>query len=245
MKICLYLLSLLYTIVSFSQASEIAAEIEYKIFNNTAKPNTMFCTMFVNGTSTIYLTKYSSKTYIDPDKSASIIREESFIDEKYIKIDHANKNILAFEPIGRTMMLVEDTYNKLDWKVTQEAKQISGYNCVKATTSYRGRDWVVWFTPDIPLPYGPWKLHSLPGLIIEATETTDTYTWRIEKIEYKKSVIFSKDFKDLVVTKNTAPISKKQYVEDEAEYMDNVFARMGGTSTKTIRAGYELQYEWE
>ena len=37
-----------------------------------------------------------------------------------------------------------------------------------ATTHFRGRDWKVWFSEEIPLPLGPWKLGGLPGLILAA-----------------------------------------------------------------------------
>lgn len=37
-----------------------------------------------------------------------------------------------------------------------------------ATTIFRGRKWTVYFTEDIPLPLGPWKLGALPGLILSA-----------------------------------------------------------------------------
>ena len=35
-----------------------------------------------------------------------------------------------------------------------------------ATTHFRGREWKVWFSEEIPLSLGPWKLGGLPGLIL-------------------------------------------------------------------------------
>lgn len=46
-------------------------------------------------------------------------------------------------------------------------KKIGGYICTKAIARFRGRNYIAWFTPQIPLPYGPWKLIGLPGLILK------------------------------------------------------------------------------
>lgn len=41
---------------------------------------------------------------------------------------------------------------------------------------------VVWFTPEIPLAFGPAGLGGLPGLLVEATKYR--YTLIIKKIRY-------------------------------------------------------------
>jgi len=52
--------------------------------------------------------------------------------------------------------------------VPDSTKTIENYTCLMAKGHVRGRDYTVWFTPDIPVSAGPWKLWGLPGLIVDA-----------------------------------------------------------------------------
>lgn len=69
----------------------------------------------------------------------------------------------------------EEDWEKPEWEISDESKEILGYQCFKATTDYRGRRWTAWFTPEIPLQDGPWKLCGLPGLILEAGDAQNIY----------------------------------------------------------------------
>lgn len=64
----------------------------------------------------------------------------------------------------------EEDWEKPEWEISDETKEILGYQCFKATADYRGRRWTVWFAPEIPVQDGPWKLCGLPGLILEAVD---------------------------------------------------------------------------
>ena len=57
-----------------------------------------------------------------------------------------------------------------EWTFGDGEKEICGYPCQEAKTSYGGREWTVWFAPSIPSNAGPWKLGGLPGLIMEAQD---------------------------------------------------------------------------
>jgi GLPGLI family protein len=50
---------------------------------------------------------------------------------------------------------------------------IENYTCVMAKGFVCGRNYTVWFTPDIPVSAGPWKLWGLPGLIVSALSDDD------------------------------------------------------------------------
>jgi GLPGLI family protein len=54
---------------------------------------------------------------------------------------------------------------------------IMGYNCKKAQTQFRGREWLVWYTMDIPISEGPWKLCGLPGMILQAEDRKGLFTF--------------------------------------------------------------------
>ncbi len=74
----------------------------------------------------------------------------------------------------------------LKWKITPGTKTIMGYNCQCATVTFRGRDYEAWYTVDIPLSYGPWKFHGLPGLILEVTDSKNEFRFTANGIEQVK-----------------------------------------------------------
>lgn len=64
---------------------------------------------------------------------------------------------------------VTETIHVQNWSINMDStKQILGYKCYMATTKFRGREWTVYYTEDIPVSLGPWKLGGLPGLILAA-----------------------------------------------------------------------------
>ena len=66
---------------------------------------------------------------------------------------------------------------EIQWEISDSTKSVLGYDCIKATANYHGRNWTAWFAPDIPLQEGPWKLTGLPGLILEASESTGQHSF--------------------------------------------------------------------
>lgn len=79
---------------------------------------------------------------------------------------------------------VKDKTIDISWDIADETKKIGKYQVQKATAHFRGRDYTAWFTSEIPLPYGPWKLVGLPGLILEAYDTDKEIYWYFKNLEY-------------------------------------------------------------
>ena len=82
----------------------------------------------------------------------------------------AGKNQIFTSKRLVTNYLVEDPAYTIDWNITQDTMGIEGMTCYKATAKFRGRNWTAWFNPDLPFQSGPWKLHGLPGLIVDARD---------------------------------------------------------------------------
>ena len=85
------------------------------------------------------------------------------------------------------------------WNISFETQDILGYTCQKATCHFRGRDYVAWFAPDIPVRQGPWKLGSLPGLILKAHDTDTLYTFEAVKVETGGHPIIRYEYKNYKV----------------------------------------------
>jgi GLPGLI family protein len=78
------------------------------------------------------------------------------------------------------------------WKITNETATILSYNCIKAVATFRGRVYEAWFTTEIPINNGPWKLGGLPGMILKASDSQKHYVFTctgIEKLKVKEPIV--------------------------------------------------------
>lgn len=85
-------------------------------------------------------------------------------------------------------------HQPLEWKVTNKTKNIGGYTCYQAVASerlfhrkghYYNRNVIAWFTPTIPINFGPTYYKGLPGLILQIER--DTFTLTAANIELNPS----------------------------------------------------------
>jgi len=67
-----------------------------------------------------------------------------------------------------------------EWKILGDKAKIGEYNAQKATTTYGGRNWVAWFTTDVPFQDGPYKFKGLPGLIVKVEDDAKNYSWELK-----------------------------------------------------------------
>lgn len=82
-----------------------------------------------------------------------------------------------------TDFLISDVLPAISWKISTDTASFGGLRCQKATGHFRGRDYIVWFCPDLPLHAGPWKLNGLPGVIVEAYDSKNDVRFSCDGIE--------------------------------------------------------------
>jgi len=119
--------------------------------------------------------------------------------------------------------LVSKNVNVNDWELLNETKSLGNYLCYKAVReleliSGRGKPFVrkqeVWYTPQIPLPYGPKDFVGFPGLVLQVTSGTVQYT-------ATKIVLNPKERIKIKKPKRGKKITKKEYKKITAKSLEN------------------------
>jgi GLPGLI family protein len=79
--------------------------------------------------------------------------------------------------------LVKDTARKINWKITNETREIAGYMCRRANAIVMDSIYVVaFYTDEIPLAGGPESFTGLPGMILGVALPHDNVTWFATKV---------------------------------------------------------------
>ena len=90
-----------------------------------------------------------------------------------------------------------DSIPSLEWNFSgEETDSIMGYDCRKATAEFAGRTYTAWFTPDVPLPFGPYKFGGLPGLILKIEDAEKQFIWEAIGFERTNNPIMEYTYRD-------------------------------------------------
>lgn len=108
-----------------------------------------------------------------------------------------NNSIIYHGVIGNDLLRYSENPN-LNWVLIDEEKRISGFKCKRASVKYGGRNWVAWYTTDIPVNAGPYKFNGLPGLILEITDSESNFSFEVNQIE-NRDIDINEDVKNYFI----------------------------------------------
>lgn len=172
-----------------------------------------------------------------PDQIAQAAMDGKLSNGEFMTIykNYPEGRLTHTEKICQDWFRYDEEMPALDWELTDSVTTVLGYECQSARCSFRGREWTVFYTEDIPIMDGPWKLHGLPGLIMKASDKEGHYTFECIGIKSKA---------DRPVTIYKVPFNKtdrRGYYDAKHRYEVNPYAyyeaTTGGHITVTDEAG--------
>ncbi|MDE6768973.1 MAG: GLPGLI family protein [Muribaculaceae bacterium] len=110
-------------------------------------------------------------------------------------------------PMGNGVLSYSDRLPVIDWSfIPDTTRNVIGYECQLAECDFAGRHYSAWFTPELPLPYGPYKFGGLPGLILEMQDSEGQFVWTATGFERADTPISVYDYTE-----------EKQCTKEEAD----------------------------
>jgi GLPGLI family protein len=98
--------------------------------------------------------------------------------------DYKNENFVQQKSVFGDTYILTDSLIKIDWKMTNETREIAGFNCRKAVGKLFDSVYVfAFYTDEITVSGGPMGLHGLPGMILGITIPRMFSSWVATKLE--------------------------------------------------------------
>ena len=114
------------------------------------------------------------QTGLDPYTIVAMTRDMARGQRTRIFTDLAGNTRTVYE-FPMTQIHYEEPLPVVTWELSDEVREVNGIPSKQARGKLYGREWIVSYATDIPLPVGPWKLTGLPGLVTEAVTTDSLY----------------------------------------------------------------------
>ncbi len=125
----------------------------------------------------------------------------STIPENYVGFDllfnHKDSLTTVTNRLPYTSQVIEysEPSESPEWTyIPDEIATVMDYHCHVATCNYGGRNWKVYYTNDIPVPYGPWKLNGVKGLVLKAEDSENNFIFEAVGLTQKPQPIIRYDW---------------------------------------------------
>lgn len=82
-------------------------------------------------------------------------------------LNYQDSTVIEEKEMMNREFSIRDSLPEITWKVdVSSQRDIIGYTCMKASTTVDTIDVVAWWTPEIPVSYGPDGYGGLPGVVL-------------------------------------------------------------------------------
>lgn len=218
------------TIILLILSGFLAAQTYEVTYNLTFKPNKERDSICSEKTILIFDIQKRESLFDYNEKRENVLFQYKVYQQKIDKHFIFYENILG--------KLFSSPYTpQLNWELKQEQKKVLNYKVRKATIELGGRKWDAWFTPEIPVPFGPYKFGGLPGLILKIESQDNDYSFEaVEMFRVEKEI---KEPKALEFKGNKLSSLKNKIKEDPSIFLRQKLAE--GFSVKVSFSGKEIK----
>jgi len=258
-RLILIVFILFITVVELHAQTGLTGVVTYKSYYPDKKPRNRSVDM------TVYFNSYESLLANIGQTSEPVIKVEKIDDGFNFTLPYGDslggriyrniKNNLMVTRRPKNSIseafIVKEDWLAINWKIETTTKKIGKYTATKAAGSFRGRDYTAWFTYDIPVPFGPWKLHGLPGLILEAEDSEKMMRFYVTEI---KIPFDTKEIIKVPTAENEITLKEEAYMQDNFDELlaKKINSRLPKGSKLTPKPSNdgrkyrtEKTYEWE
>jgi GLPGLI family protein len=177
-SIYFYIILFVFTTGSYAQQFVDKAVIEYEVNTNLKKTmsNDSWDEMMKENLSDLKISYYTytfedNKSVYKFDRwspKTRIPKHEKEADEENTWFfDFTTRKMNLQKQIVGTNFVIADSIPNIEWKITNERREIAGYNCRKAVGKIFDDVYVfAFYTDDITITGGPCSINGLPGMIL-------------------------------------------------------------------------------
>lgn len=184
--------------------------------------NNGYSTLLFNSTQSIYIQNGAQKNDTTINNPDYYLPVNISGDKEGFPILKLHKSRIIYSKIdcrqATEHCILTDTLGAITWELLPEKKRFGTYECQKAKGAFRGRVYEVWYTLDIPISSGPFKLGGLPGLILEAQSTDGQVKFLFSQLEISNHV---PGYIVMPHGKNMG-MRYKAYIQQEIEFSKNL-----------------------
>ncbi len=203
MKLKLLIISLMFTSIFFGQNLDVKYEVDYVLQLDHEVLNKSLKTM-ENKSAKHFISKHAETFEEVQAKLIFNAKAAKYAVRKQLQNDLNQKSNFFEKHAGGKSTYYYDNEKKIayytstlisktnvvyerEWKILKESEEILGFTCYKAELILdQDGKMFVWFTNEIPYPYGPLRFNNLPGLILKAEVKNGLITYLATNIKTKR-----------------------------------------------------------
>jgi GLPGLI family protein len=189
-KIIIIILAFILSYTCFSQTSTenvpslwVSYKLEYKKFLNSDSKLSANTILIVTNQGSLFT--FEGMVNLDKIQQTRELKVEDVLLNRspyYHLIKSYGEEIEHYEAVGNdSFKFKEKVYH--DWQLVNQDTLINNYSCKKGILNYGGREWIAWYSPEIPTSVGPYKFHGLPGLVMKISDSEGVFNFIVNELK--------------------------------------------------------------